>query len=238
MRANLRDDLPPLPEKFKKLPIDPRGYPIPWFVGKVDGVYDFRLADSRKRKLAQDERLCWLCGEKLGRYMAFVIGPMCVVNRNTSEPGSHLDCARFAATACPHLSRPEAKSRTANLPTKNVSRLPEALDGNPGGCAVYVTHESWPYIVPGTRNEWLIRLGEPSSVEWYVRGRHACLEEVEAILTARLPLLREIAESQGPRAVEALAEMVEIARKTFPPSAQDMRAEQGGLGVTTTGLDV
>jgi len=210
-----REGLPPLPEKMMNLPLDPRGYPIPWFVGEVDGVRDFRLADSRKRKLAQDNRLCWLCGGKLGRYMVFVIGPMCVVNRNTSEPGSHLECARYAAQACPHLSNPMAKSRTANLPTKNVSRLPEALDGNPGCCAVYVTNESWPYIVPGTR-DWLIRLGEPERIEWYARGRPASRDEVEAALAARLPLLAKIAEEQGPRAIDALAQMVEEARAYFP----------------------
>jgi hypothetical protein len=208
-----REGLPPRPAKMMSLPIDPRGYPIPWFVGEVDGVRDFRLADSRKRKLAQDNRLCWLCGGKLGRYMAFTIGPMCVVNRNTSEPGSHIECARYAAMACPHLTRPEAKARTANLPTENVSRLPQALDGNPGACAIYVTTTSEPYIVPGTR-DWLIHLGEPERVEWYCRARAATREEVLSALNARLPLLEAIAAEHGEQ--KYLAANLQIAMRYLP----------------------
>ena len=36
-------DLPPLPRRFLGLPIDDRGYPVPWFVHWVDGKPDFRL---------------------------------------------------------------------------------------------------------------------------------------------------------------------------------------------------
>jgi len=213
--AELRKDLPPLPERFLKLPIDPRGYPIPWFVGELpDGTRDFRIADQEKRIRGYKDELCWLCGEKLGRYKAFVIGPMCVVNRNTSEPGSHLECARFAAIACPHLSRPHAKARTAGLPEERRS-LAGSLPGNPGACAVYVTTHCRAYRVPESR-DWLIRLGEPESVEWYASGRRATREEVEEVLAARLPLLQNIANEEGPQAIASLALMVSIAKKWLP----------------------
>src|SRR5262245_8682339 len=186
--TTLREGLPPLPERMMNLPLDPRGYPIPWFVGELaDGTRDFRIADQRKRALGHKNRLCWLCGGKLGSYMAFVIGPMCVVNRNTSEPGSHLECARFAATACPHLTMPEAKSRADQLLAQGARGLAAALPGNPGACAIYVTKTSQAYRVPESR-DWLIRLGEPERIEWYCRGRIAMREEIEAVLEQRLPL--------------------------------------------------
>lgn len=90
--APLRRGLPPLPDRIKALPIDARGYPIPWFVASVDG--------------------------KLGRHLSFVIGPMSAINRNTSEPGCHRDCAQFAVRACPlFLVLPDAQYRTGNLPS-------------------------------------------------------------------------------------------------------------------------
>src|SRR5262245_29739468 len=213
--TTLREGLPPLPKRMLHLPLDPRGYPIPWFVGELrDGTRDFRIADQRKRALGHKNRLCWLCGGKLGSFMAFVIGPMCVVNRNTSEPGSHLECARFAAIACPHLSRPEAKNRTAGLP-EDRRALEGSLAGNPGACAVYVCTQSKAYRVPEGR-DWLISLGEPTSIEWYCRGRQATREEIDAVLEARLPLLREIAMEQGPKALDHLALMVARAKKYLP----------------------
>ena len=88
--TDLRPGLPPLPRRMRTLPIDERGYPVPWFVqwflpdgsGAAPGVGkpDFRVADGYKRESAVKHRLCWLCGGKLGRQFAFVIGPMCAIN--------------------------------------------------------------------------------------------------------------------------------------------------------------
>jgi len=44
---------------------------FPWFVGVVDGKRDFRVADQVKRVLAVKKRLCWICGDKLGRHLGF-----------------------------------------------------------------------------------------------------------------------------------------------------------------------
>ena len=39
-----RSDLPPVPDRMLHLPIDERGFPVPWFVHKRDdGTYDFRV---------------------------------------------------------------------------------------------------------------------------------------------------------------------------------------------------
>jgi hypothetical protein len=211
--TQLREGLPPLPARLLKLPLDPRGYPIPWFVGvNAEGQRDFRIADQKKRALGYKCRLCWLCGEQLGRYMAFVIGPMCVVNRNTSEPGSHLECARFAAQACPFLTLPMSQYRK---PPEGGRLLEGSLPGNPGACAIYVCTQSRAYRVPdGT--DWLIRLGDPMSVEWWAHGRRATRAEVAEAMQARLPFLEGIAREQGPQAVASLEHMVRIAKKYFP----------------------
>src|SRR4030095_12652609 len=80
-----------MPSRMAKLPRDARGYPVPRFVSWYDGKPDFRIADTRYLEHCFRARTCWLCGELLGRYLAFVIGPMCAVNRTTAEPPCHRD---------------------------------------------------------------------------------------------------------------------------------------------------
>src|SRR5215831_18617572 len=115
MLMTLRPELPPLPRRMKALPVD-RGYPVPWFVEWIDGVPDFRIMDGRKLVRAVRERLCWVCGQPLGSFLAFTVGPMCAVNRISSEPPSHRDCAVFSAKACPFLTRPTMRRREAGRP--------------------------------------------------------------------------------------------------------------------------
>src|SRR5262245_2742625 len=101
----LRPELPPVPERMRKLPLH-RGYPVPWFVEWIEGVPDFRIMDGRKLVRAVKEKRCWVCGELMGSYLAFTIGPMCAVNRISAEPPSHRECASFSARGCPFLTRP------------------------------------------------------------------------------------------------------------------------------------
>lgn len=212
----LRAGLPPLPDRIKKLPISPKGYPTPWFVITMDdGSRDFRIADQVKRVRAVEEKLCWICGEKLGIHFAFLIGPMCAVNRNTSEPASHRDCAIFAATACPFLTLPNAKYREANLPKEKTMPI-HALPGNPGACCVWITPSFKPYRAGPGQNDWLIRLGEPSSVLWFCEGRPATRAEIQKSMDERIHFLEEAAEQDGPEGKKALGEYVDRAMKYLP----------------------
>ena len=214
--TELRRGLPALPSRIAKLPLDPRGYPIPWFVGVVDGKRDFRVADQGKRVQAVNRKLCWICGEPLGRMFAFVIGPMCAVNRNTSEPPCHRECAVFAATACPFLCLPKSDYRK---PPEGGKMLAGALDGNPGACAVWITKSYRPYIVPGTTGrdrQWLITIGPAHEVLWFAEGRTASRAQIEDSFTRRLPLLREVAQAQGPEACAYLDEQVAVAMALLP----------------------
>jgi len=215
-RPALRDGLPPLPERLRALPVDRRGYPIPWFVYTADdGTRDFRIADAAKRVRAVKEKLCWICGGKLGRFLVFAIGPMCAVNRNTSEPPAHRECAEFAAMACPFLTLPAAQYRRAGLP-EDYSVHPHSLPGNPGGVVLWVTYSFKPYRVPGQPKNWLIEIGPAVEVVWFTHGRLATRDEARALVDARLHLLREVAEHDGPKSVAALDRQVAEALKWLP----------------------
>jgi hypothetical protein len=203
-----------MPARIAKLPVDARGYPVPKFVEWIDGAPDFRCIDFRYWLRCVRKQLCWVCGEPLGRHMAFVIGPMCAINRVSSEPPSHLECARFAAKACPFLTQPRRRRNEANLPAAGQLAAGITLARNPGVTLVWVSKGYGTFSTPdGGR---LIRLGEPTLLEWYAHGRAATRPEIMASIESGLPLLQEAAEKDGADAVAELAKQVAVGLALVP----------------------
>jgi hypothetical protein len=201
--------LPPMPPNIERLPRDDRGYPVPWFVAWLNGKADFRF--QRTEALAQAVRgnLCWLCGKEfLDNILAFVIGPMCAVNRTTSEPPCHLECARFSAMACPFLTMPKAQRREAAMPANTIQPAGISLRRNPGVALIYICSHYRTHKVQnrghGARDGILIALPKPQRVEWYAEGRAATRAEVLESIDTGLPILRGMAEEEGPEAIEHL----------------------------------
>jgi len=217
-----RKDLPEIPVRMRLLPIEARGYPVPWFVEWINGVPDFRVIDRRKWGLAVRFGNCWLCGEPCGARRTFVIGPMCGITRTTSEPANHLECAQFAAIACPFMTRPQAKYRTANLPEKHTEAAGLPIDRNPGVTCLWTTREWNVFKAYGGNAGQLIRLGEPSEVAFYAEGRKATYAEIMHSVETGLPLLekpardQDIAEHRGTECIDALQEQLARFLKYLP----------------------
>jgi hypothetical protein len=186
----------PMPRSVAALPRDRHGYPIPWFVAELDdGTRDFRIADADKNRDAKRLRLCWICGQHLGGYLAFAVGPMCTVNRVSAEPPAHRDCAIFAARCCPFLAVPAMRRRTANTPDGVVEPPGFSIKRNPGAVAVWITRK---YTVD---RSGLCFMGDPTEVLWYHQGRPATADEVRAAFATGLPLLEATcAEDRDPAA--------------------------------------
>lgn len=219
---SLRQNLPALPPRMKKLPLDHRGFPVPWFVAWFEdgepcdsgkGVPDFRVVDTPKIGLAIKQRRCWVCGEHLGVHMAFVIGPMCAVNRVISEPPSHRDCAIFSATACPFLIQPRMRRNEKDLPGHNEA-AGFGLKRNPGAACVWITRRYELFRPHAGHDGILFQLGEPEETLWFANGRQATRAEVMDSIESGLPLLR--AEDEGPEAVAALKVALDRAMKLVP----------------------
>jgi hypothetical protein len=208
-----RDDLPELPARMRRLPLSDKGYPIPFFVAYVDGEPDFRVADPDKLKRCVRENRCWLCGEPLGRYKAFVLGPMCTVNRIANEPPSHLDCALYAAQACPFLARPHAQRRTANLTDDKSFPPGVAIMRNPGAVAVWVTTHWELMRAPGG---FLFEVGDPHAVRWFAHGAPASLDDVRDGFESGVEILRDVARAQNPTASDYIERQIGIARAYLP----------------------
>jgi len=190
-KGELRSDLPPLTERLKRLPIDPeRGYPVPFFVAWVNGKPEFQMADRAKYQLCVAQKLCWVCGGKMaGERKAFVIGPMCVVNRVTSEPPSHLECAEWSVKGCPFLSRPGMTRRENEVLEKYAPPAGVMITRNPGAMAIWETKQ-WTFFPDGAGKK-LIRIGKPDSVTWWREGRPATRAEILHSIETGLPLLEQ-----------------------------------------------
>lgn len=204
-----------VPARMRGLPLDHRGFPVPWFVAWIDErgrlrnegepgvVPDFRVVDTRKFKRAVKERRCWLCGQPLGVHLAFVIGPMCAINRINSEPPSHRECAEFGIRACPFLSRPRMRRNEVDLPPEMIPAAGHHLPHNPGAMCLWMTKSYRLERTQHGNDGVLFELGDPTELAWFVEGRLAAGEEVKAAIRKGLPQLTALAARQ-PGGVEAL----------------------------------
>jgi hypothetical protein len=202
-----------MPEAVAKLPISRKGFPVPWFVAKVNGEWDFRTVYSGRVAQAIKENRCWICGEQLGRRKVFAIGPMCAVNRVTSEPPCHLACAEYAVRACPFLVNPRMRRNDKDLPEGHFNSGGIMIRRNPAVTALWFTKHFRRF---DAGNGFLIRVGRADDVRWYREGRRATLEEVKESIDTGYPQLQEIAEEQGPRAVQELERSLKLLERYMP----------------------
>ena len=190
-------------------------YPVPWFVTlKNDkGDPEFRIIDPARQIQAIREKLCWVCGSPLRpKHFAFVIGPMCSVNRVSSDFCMHEECAEYAVLICPFLLDEERTRREHNL---EVADDPGMIERNPGVSAIWVAKDF--EVIRGMANKILFKLGNPRKVTWWKAGREATLREVEASVNSGLPILQEMADQDPqPGARKYLDKQLMRARYYFP----------------------
>jgi hypothetical protein len=208
-----REGLPEVPDLMRWLPIDKRGFPVPWFTPRMaDGEWNFQVIMPGRIEQALKFRCCWICGKTLFKNLAFVLGPMCAITRTSSEPPSHCECASFAAKACPFLTRPRMRRAPVGEELKVVTPG-ILLERNPGVCLVWVTRR---FTALHASGGLLFTVGEPIRVEAYSEGRPALPEEIEDSIAGGLPRLVELAQQDEAEAPGALAELerrLELARR-------------------------
>ena len=190
--------LPPMPERIAALPRDARGYPVPWFVEWVDGVPQFPIMSVQKWLTAVSRKRCWVCGEQLGSFLAFVVGPMCGINRTTAEPPSHLECATFSVRACPFLVNPNMKRIENDLTRAGESPAGVMIKRNPGVSLVWVTKD-YRIFDDGSGGK-LIRIGDAKSISFWKEGRLAMTEEVLASIESGCPAIEALIRTDDERA--------------------------------------
>lgn|SRR5215471_8095074 len=214
---SLRPELTlPLPERMRDLPVH-RGYLVPWFVAwpdGPDGEPEFRAADFKKWREAVDKHRCWVCGQRLGAYLSFVLGPMCGISRTTAEPACHRECAEWSILNCPFLSRPKMVRRENDLPEGTTDAPGEMLRRNPGVTLLWITRSFT--LFPDSKGGQLIEVGDPVETVWYAEGRAATRQEVVDSAASGLPSLILLAREDGQEGEDDLARKVEAFDKLLP----------------------
>ena len=218
--GDLLSRFPYAPARIQRLPVERRGFPVPWFLAwDGQGEPDFRFVHPARVVQALKRECCWICGEKLGRLKTFAIGPMCAINKVTAEPPCHLECARFAAVACPFLSRPLAKRGEVSEEDKRHSATPGfMIDRNPGVTLLWSCLRFKPWR-PDVGKGYLFDLGKPEKAEWYAHGRPATEAEVLDSIQTGLPALIKLAQEDGAEAMAELRHMTDEALKLLPKAA-------------------
>ena len=180
-----------MPLRVARLPADSAGWPVPWFVWRKDGELDFRC-------------LCWICGEKMGVYCAFVLGPICAVNRVSREPPSHRECAEYNARLRPFRTTPKMHRRTRGLSEECHELGGMPIQRNAGVTLLWVTRSYWP--VGDGEGKAIFRIGppEPGGILFFRKGRRASRAEVLESIETGMPMLRDVAGQDGPEALKAL----------------------------------
>jgi protein-disulfide isomerase-like protein with CxxC motif len=89
----------------------------------------------------------------------------------------------------------------------------EMIERNPGVSALWTTTS---YKVFNAGDGVLFEMGEPEQIAWYAEGRQATRAEVMASLESGYPLLRELADQEGPMAVASLDEKLVRALRLVP----------------------
>ena len=203
MSEALRPELTPLPDRMRHLKVY-NGYPVPWFVPWLaDGTPEFRVVAPEQRDLALLTRKCWVCGDVLGRYLTFVLGPMCGITRTTSEPPCHLECAEWSVINCPFLNGREKRRRDDDLTDACKDSTPgHMIERQPNAVLLWTT-KIFKTFADGQGN-WLITVGDPLSLSWWSRGQPCAASVVRESIQSGFPILYRTAEAESADAVANL----------------------------------
>ena len=115
---------------------------------------------------------------------------MCSINRVSSEPPAHRECAEYAVRACPFLARPNAKRNTKEAMGDGSTVPGIMVQHNPGAILIWITKR---YRI----EEGLFYLGQPTEVHWYAEGRKATRAEIDAAMAKGVPFIRKEARRNG-----------------------------------------
>lgn len=167
------------------------GFVVPYFVaffkegqqcneGTEGAVPSFPTTDYRRLVSCRKHNRCWICGQQLGTFKAFVFGPASALARSSYEPPSHRDCARYALQVCPYLVNPGFKHTTERdgfALREGETVLPEVQPDNPGVGVMWVTRRYDVEARDPSRGIVIFCPGDPEYVELWHRGRMATYKE-------------------------------------------------------------
>lgn len=104
---------PAVPEALARRPRTSSGLPVPFVAAeRPDGSPDFTLIDPLRSLHASSRRLCAICGEALGYWLAFIGGPKSFDGRTFIDGPAHEECLLAATRLCPYLAQRATRRST------------------------------------------------------------------------------------------------------------------------------
>ncbi len=133
-------DLPRMNRRLATRPIDPKRHlPIPYAqLVNPDGTANFAAIDGPKALRGAANRDCGLCGQRMGRWVAFLGGPRNVEHGGYLDPPMHVSCAEDATRLCPHLAR-QRVPRRPDSGDPNIVTPPGFVEDKPDRWAMWIT---------------------------------------------------------------------------------------------------
>jgi hypothetical protein len=166
-------DLPPMNRRLATRPIDPkRRLPIPYAqLVNPDGTANFAAIDGPKALRGAANRDCGLCGQRMGRWVAFLGGPRNVEHGGYLDPPMHVSCAEDATRLCPHLAR-QRVPRRPDSGDPDIITPPGFVEDKPDRWAMWITDRYTWRINPDT-GTYRFLPGPARQIRWwhYLDGR-------------------------------------------------------------------
>jgi hypothetical protein len=123
-------------------------YPVPFVVLWIEGKPDFRTIDTEKAVRCYKERLCAICGRRLGEFSYFIGGDGCKRSHAFRDPAMHRECAEFSTLACPFLSGKRTGYSERALPNVPGYQLGVRPGYVPERTYIFKTRTRWTRIEP------------------------------------------------------------------------------------------
>lgn len=215
--AKYRLGLPmPMPHRIYNLPVHQEfKVPTPWFAAETSpGKWDLRVVDPKKIFAAIGGNRCWVCGKPIDNCeYTFTIGPMCAINKVTTEPPAHYECAEWSTRACPALNHTQSQRRKKSLPNH---KQPAGI-GFEGLPQVSVLWQTTYYDVENLSDGIILKIGEPTApLIWRQGGKNVSRDVAAEALQAGFQQLFPLAQAEGKEAVDFLSQSMIEAINLLP----------------------
>lgn len=147
-------------------PVDPRRrLPIPHAqLLHPDGTANFAVINAEVAIADADARLCGLCGQPIGYWVAFIAGQSSAQQRAFLDPPMDVECARDALRLCPHLAR-QRVPRRPDSDNPGVIPPPGFVEGKPDRFALYITR-SYKLVVTGP-DTYFFEPAPAKTIRWF-----------------------------------------------------------------------
>ncbi len=137
---------PDVPPALAARPWDERRHlPIP-VVAEFEGEVNFAAINSEVALEMARQRMCGLCGQEMGYWVAFLGGPKSAEQGTYGDPPMHPDCAEAAVLLCPHIAlshhRRVSDARQAQLAAGHPVTVHEGwVEDKPDEWVMYITRQ-------------------------------------------------------------------------------------------------